>query len=455
MTAFYIAITDTDSKNHFLLDYYRGKVPAVDPSHTLGSLAVKTNLDMGDHVAASTRYLGSRLTKRGQCFDFLLANIGGTIWIRSVARNQPAGSDMAVTYGPTYLAIDELTPGSIAGVVSSGAEAGVVGATVTVTKGGFSKSATSGALGVFVVTGVPVGTGYALVAAKAGHVSASASGVEVEEDTETEQNLAMIKHGSVVGVTQDQDSTPLGGLTVTLDLADPPIHYETTSDAVTGEFEFPSVIPNVGYTLASSNALYVDASEIINVVEATETEQDLTLSEFGAMAGTVTNADGAIEGATVNVVAEGTTEPILYTADTAADGTFSILNIAPDDYDVWFEATNHVAASISAVTVTAATVTSGTDKVLGKFANISGTITEAGLAPVEGALIALYTTYPGTPAYSAESAADGTWAITNVVPGIYQMRISKTGHIPQFVDDVAELIADADVVNANFTLAAI
>lgn len=450
MTAYYIAITDTDSKNHFLLDYYRGKVPAVDPSHTLGSLAVKTNLDMGDHVAASTRYLGSRLTKLGQFFDFMLTNVGGTIWVRSVARNQPAGSDMAVTYGPTYLAIDNLTPGSVAGTVSSGTEAGVEGATVTITKGGFSKSTTSGALGVYVIDGIPVDTGYAMTAAKTGHVSAGASGVEITEGAETAQNLAMVKHGSVTGVTQDQDSTPLGGLTVTLTLADPPISYETESDAVTGEFEFSSVIPNVGYILASSKALYVDASETINVVEGTETEQDLTLSEFGALAGTVTDEDGNVSGGTVNVCAVDTTEPVLYTGTTGVDGTYSILNIAPGDYDVWFEADNHVSAKTDDVTITAAQVKTE-DKVLGQYADYGGTISDDLAAPINGAVVEYYSAYPGTPDYTDTTGADGVYAIANIAPGTYQVKVRATGKVTQFAMD-RSVVADADVANDDWTL---
>lgn len=448
MSAYYIAITDSDSKDLFLTDYYRGNVPAVDPLHTLGSLAVKTNLDMGDHVAASTRYLGSRLTKIGQVFDFLLVNGGGTIWIRSLVRVQPAGSDMAVCYGPTYLAIDLLTPGSIAGVVSSGTEAGVVGATVTVTKGGFSKSTTSIALGVFVITDVPVDTGYALVAAKTGYVSAGAT-VAVAEGAETSQNMAMVKHGSVVGVTMDQDSTPMGSVPVTLDLDGLGYHYTATSDAVTGAFSFPSVVPNVGYTLSGTKALYVPTPVTITVAEGTEKEQDLTLSEFGALAGTVTDETGNVSGGTVNIVAVDTTTPVLYTGTTGVDGTYSILNVAPGTYDVWFSKANHVSAKTDDVVVTAATVETQ-DKVLGEYANYSGVIDD-GADPIVGALVELYDAYPGTPAYTATSAALGAWTIPNIAPGTYQQKISKALYTPTFVLDKV-IAVNEDVINDDHSL---
>jgi len=192
MTAYYaIDLTHGSSKTNFLLDYHRGSVPAVIAGHTLGAISIKTDMDVGEHVAASTRYLGSRLATFGQVFDFQLTNIGGVIWIQSLTREKLAQMHAPAILTYTYLAIDELTPGSIAGVVSSGTEAGVVGATVTVSKGGFSKSTTSIAAGVFVIEGVPVDTGYALVAAKTGYVSAGAT-VNVAEGAETSQNMAMV-----------------------------------------------------------------------------------------------------------------------------------------------------------------------------------------------------------------------------------------------------------------------
>lgn len=455
MTAYYaIDLQDTDSKNHFLLDYHRGRVPAVDPAHTLGAISIKSNADVGEHVAASTRYLGKRDTPLGQVFDFLLVNVGGDIWVQSMLRAaQPKISDSAaLLLAYTYLALDQLTPGSIAGQVLSGAEpTGVSGATVTITKGVFSKSTTSGALGVYAIEDVPVGTGYTVTAEKADHVTAAQADIEIEEAAETDQDLTMIAHGSVTGVTQDQDSTPLGGLTVTLTLADPPIHYETTSDAITGEFEFPSVVPNVGYTLASTKALYVDASETINVVEGTEKEQDLTLSEFGGMTGAVTDADGNVSGGTVNVVAEGTTDPVLYTATTGVDGTYSILNVAPGDYDVWFEAANHVTASTSAVTITAAQVATE-DKVLGQFAAYGGTISDDLAAPINGAVVEYYSAYPGDgPDYTDTTGADGIYAIAGIAPGTYQVKVSAAGKTTKFAMDRL-IIADADVANDDWTL---
>lgn len=455
MTAFYsIEMTHEDSINWFLADYYRNKIPTAPAGHSRSSISVKVNLDVEAHTSSLVRYLGTVATKLGRVFRFLLDDTHGAYRILYLFDGEPplAAPDSARLLDYTILAIDQLTPGSVAGTVSSGTEAGVEGATVTIYKGGFSKSTTSGALGVFVITGIPVDTGYNMTAAKTGYVSAGASGVEITEGAETAQNLAMVKHGSVVGVTQDQDSTPLGGLTVTLTLASPPISYEAESDAVTGEFEFASVIPNVGYVLASSKPLYVDATETINVVEGTETEQDLTLSEFGALAGTVTDEDGNVSGGTVNIVAVDTTEPVLYTGETGVDGTYSILNIAPGDYDVWFEAENHVAASTSDVEIVAAQVKTE-DKVLGQYADYGGTISDDLAAPIEGAVVEYYSAYPGTPDHTDTTGADGVYAIAGIAPGTWQVKVRATGKVTQFAMDRL-VVADEDITTDDWTLIA-
>ena len=446
-----IDLQHTASKNQFLLDYHGGKVPAVISGHTLGAISIKCSVDMGEHVAASTRYLGARLTAIGQVFDFQLTNIGAVIWVQSLLRVKGIPAD-AENYpyllDYTYLAIDELTPGSIAGIVSSGTEAGVVGATVTVSKGGFSKSTTSIADGVFVIADIPVDTGYALVAAKTGYVSAGAT-VNVAEGAETSQNMAMVKHGSCVGVTKDQDGTALGSVPVTLTKVSPAISYSTTSDAVTGEFEIPSVIPNAGYVLTGVKALYVATPVTITVAEGTEKEQDLTLSEFGALAGTVTDETGNVEGGTVNIVAVDTTTPVLYTGTTIADGTYSILNVAPGTYDVWFSKANHVSAKTDDVVIVAATVETQ-NKVLGEYANYSGVITD-GADPVVGATVEFYDAYPGTPAYTATSAALGAWTIPNIEPATYQMKISKALYNSTFVHDKV-VAANEDIINSDHVI---
>lgn len=421
---------------------FRDSLTVTQPSGgTQGTLVIDVGYTVATHTAGSTLFQGvgrNRLTGEREYY-FTLVD-GATKWVESVAQQN------IKTVG--WEAKDTVGVGIVSGAVSAGSGF-IAGATVTITKDAYSQSTTSAATtGAYSFTGVPQANGYTVAATKTGYTGDSQS-VNVTENVTTTQNLTLVEYGTIAGTCLDDADAALNGATVTITKG----AVTETATSADGAYAITGVPVDTGYTLTVAKENYVTGSYTVDITEAAETTQNVVASRYGSMSGTVTDETGNVEGATVNVVDIDTTEPVLYTATTIANGTYQIANVAPGTYDVWFEATNHVSAKSDDQEVVAAT-DKVVDKVLGEYANISGTITEAGPANVEGALIALYTTYPGTPAYSDESAADGTWAITNVVPGTYQMRVSKTGYVTQFVADVAGLIADADIVDADFTLVA-
>jgi large repetitive protein len=166
----------------------------------------------------------------------------------------------------------------------------------------------------------------------------------------------------------------------------------------------------------------------------------------------VTDETGNVEGATVNLCAIDTTTPVLYTATTIANGTYAIASVAVGTYDVWFSKANHVTAVTDDQAVVA-----NTDKVVNKVLLEYGTLTGAITAPPdpEGALVELYTVYPGTPAYSGAAGAlpGGTYTIANIAPGTYQIKASLDGYTDKFIMDY--VVAGDDDLTLNIDLTAV
>lgn len=422
---------------------FRDSLPVTQPSGgTQGTLVIDVGYTVATHTAGSTLFqgVGRNLLTGEREYYFTLVN-GGTKWVESVAQQN------IKTVG--WEAKDTVGVGIVSGAVSAGSGF-IEDADVTLTLGAYSQSTTSAATtGAYTFTGVPQANGYTVAATKTGYTGDSQT-INVTENTTTTQNLTLVEYGIISGTCKDDAGVNLNDATVTITKG----AVTKTATSAAGTYSIADVPVNTNYTLTVSKANYVTGSYTVNITEAATTTQNVVASRYGSMSGTVTDETGNVEGATVNVCAVDTTTPVLYTGTTIANGTYQIANVAPGTYDVWFSKSNHVSAKTDDQAVVAAT-DKVVDKVLGEYANLAGTITEAGPANVEGATVALYTTYPGTPAYSDDSGADGTYSITNIAPGTYQVRVSKTGYTPQFVADYTALIADADIVGYDFVLVAV
>jgi hypothetical protein len=337
---------------------FRDSLPVTQPSGgTQGTLVIDVGYTVATHTAGSTLFQGvgrNRLTGEREYY-FTLVN-GGTKWVESVAQQN------IKTVG--WEAKDTVGVGICSGTCKDDAASALNGATVTITKGAFSKSATSAA-GVYSIADIPADSGYTLTVAKTGYTTASYT-VEITENATTTQNVAAARNGS--------------------------------------------------------------------------------------MSGTVTDETGNVEGATVNLCAIDTTTPVLYTATTIANGTYAIASVAVGTYDVWFSKANHVTAVTDDQAVVA-----NTDKVVNKVLLEYGTLTGAITAPPdpEGALVELYTVYPGTPAYSGAAGAlpGGTYTIANIAPGTYQIKASLDGYTDKFIMDY--VVAGDDDLTLNIDLTAV
>ncbi len=424
----------------FLFDYRAGEPVVQASGGTQGALVLDVGRTIATHTAGSTLYQGSGVAFDGEpVFYFTLVN-GGTKWVEAIRREE--------IRDPYWTSLDGTGVGIVSGAVSAGSGF-IEGATVTLTKGAYSASTTSAATtGAYSFTGVPAATGYTVAATKTGYTGDSQT-VNVTEDTTTTQNLTLVEYGSITGTCKDDAGSNLNDATVTITKG----AVTLTATSADGAYTIANVPVNTSYTLTVEKTNYVTGSYTVNITEATATTQNVVASRYGSMSGTVTDETGNVEGATVNVVAIDTTTPVLYTGTTIANGTYQIANVAPGTYDVWFSKANHVSAKTDDQTVVAAT-DKVVNKVLGEYANYGGKITSAGPVNQENVLVEFYSAYPGTPAYSDLTDANGDYAITNIAPGTYQVKVSKTAFVTQWAMDRV-VAADADITNDNWTIVAV
>ncbi len=149
----------------------------------------------------------------------------------------------------------------------------------------------------------------------------------------------------------------------------------------------------------------------------------------GSISGHVTGSAGQpLAGASVLAINAANQANV---APTAGDGSYTIPSLPDGSYTVSFSFAGYAlqyydAATTSAaakpVTITGGAAVSGIDARLQQTDSISGTVTDASGTPIEGINVAASNaTDPGS---IAQTAADGTYTINNLLPGTYSVRFT-------------------------------
>ncbi len=193
----------------------------------------------------------------------------------------------------------------------------------------------------------------------------------------------------------------------------------------------------------------------------------------GTVSGNVTSAGNPAPGATVTATyVSGTNYPIgtaVNTATTLADGSFKIWALLPGTYDVSVSYNDPVSSTVQTGIAPGAVVTAGQDTNVGTIAvttpitpgSVSGTVLNTSAVAVGGATVtATYTSggnYPnGTVVGTATSAVDGTFSITNLLPGTYTISFSYTDPVTLAVESAsmsAGVASGTDTPLGSVTLA--
>ena len=444
------------------------EVDAYDSTGTLVSSA-QTGSDGSYSIAglSSGRYtVGFAATGTGG--DYLPSFYEG-------ASSQSGAQSVSVTDGGATGGIDASLSrgGTISGVSTSAASGKPVdGGEVTIydTSDDYVASTSTAADGSYSVAALPTGTyevGFSPGSDDGGDLStyyggatlAGSQGVSVTAgQTKGGIDGALPAGGSISGTVTDAGlGSPLNGVQVEVYDADDDFVGSATTDA-TGTYTVAGLSTGaytVSFTEQYGNDLYAQqwyddaSSDTAKAVQVTNGQSatgiDAALVRSGVIEGVVTAAGTGDPVGGVQVDALDSDGDLVQSSTTAADGTYSIGDIAPGTYEVEFSGGEGLdyapqyypgAASYggaSPVQVSNGAVVSGLDATLQTGGEIAGTVTDSQTGkPIQN--VDVYGSAPDGAAGVATTDAEGHYLISGLPSGDFTVHFSvdDQSYLPQY-----------------------
>jgi hypothetical protein len=328
------------------------------------------------------------------------------------------------------------TPGSISGTVTdSVTTTGIGGATVCISTSGVcgSTSTTTASNGTYTLSNVAHGT-FEVTASAPGYAAHSTSNVVVTSGGNTPESFALVPNpGSISGtVTDSVSAAPIAGATVCTgtDATCATFTHKTTT-ASDGTYSF-SGLTEGSYQVNVVAANYVSQS-VTNVgvtPGGTATKNVALVPNPGSITGTVKDSVSStpISGATVCISTSGTCTAT--TTTTNGVGVYTLTLITEGSYQVTASAIGFSSLSAT-VPVAPGTATTQDFSLVAGPGTISGTVTDSvtGL-PIGSATVCISTS--GTcGSTTTTTAGDGTYTLSNVAPGTYEVTASAIRYVTQ------------------------
>lgn len=369
--------------------------------------------------------------------------------------------------------------GSISGVITDDQATGIVGATVNVEPmqccTGPYVSVTTTVGGAYTAPGL--GTGQWRVSAYApGRPRRYYNGtydpfdvqpVGVTDGANTQGvNIALLAEGHITGIVTNGLGTPVANATVIAQATEccPGSGYATT--AADGTYDVGSLAPGeyvveahaAGLAPAYFNGTYdVNTATRVQVpAGGTKPGVNFALAAGATITGYVRDASAnPIQDAFVYASRGGQCCLDGY-AYSAADGSYTIADLAPGSYRIDASATGFVreyynnTSVYSDATLVALAIGGSAGNIdfsLGTGGSISGVVRNAQSTPIAGALV--YAAQDGCcTSQSATTAADGSYQITTLAPGNYRVTASAAGYAGEYYGDT-QSYASATLVGVN------
>jgi len=313
--------------------------------------------------------------------------------------------------------------GTIAGsVIDQDTFLGIEGAEIIVE--GTEYSAITNSDGTFTIPEVEIGT-YDVTASAEGYISKTKTNQEVVagETTIIIFQLGAIPTGAIAGTVIDSENLAgIEGVEITV-VGTP---YSTISGS-DGTYSIENVEIGEYSVTAIADGYFPDIKHGQKVIQDQITTIDFALVPLpttGTILGIVTDSITTIpiEGAIISV--EGTS----YTAITNSDGEYTISEVIPGIYNITSTASGYKPKTISNAVVIAGEITIADFELAPISGIINGTITNFLTSnPIEGAIIFAV----GNSTYQGISGEDGTYSISNINPGVYNVTASADGYYPK------------------------
>lgn len=364
-----------------------------------GALVASTATDSNGHYRIDNLAPGSyTITTSSTLYQSISQGV-------SVSSNQTTSVDFALQNQPGSIAgqvIDQATGLTLSGVTITALNGTTVAGTVVTDSNGN-----------FVLTGLAPGS-YTVRTTLNNYQTVVQSALVTASATTTVNFMLNPNPGTATGQVTNINGDPITGGSVVLHVLQGNVIIASTLTDANG-FYLINNLPAGSYNLSVMAAGYQSAISSIVIQSGQTSTLDFVLNlQPGSLTGTVTDTNGPIAGATVEIFFNTTG---LASVLTDSSGFYQISNLAPGQYILQVSATNHQTLTQGATIVGNQTLNVDVNLSLNP-GSIAGNLTDAisGL-PLAGLLVNV--SMNSNLITTAITDANGNYVITGLTPGIY------------------------------------